>query len=423
MNINREFHRHLFNLRMIPTRYRQAKLLRSLQKRDRIKDVFFAANLSMWKYQSLYEALSQHDCFDLYIVLSPFHHLSRDQQEQDVNQLRDFFQAKGIPFIDYNLKGMVQYDVRENINPDILFYSQPKAKLYHPLHNASNFEDKLFCYYPYAFWTGTIPWTYNTRLQNLAWKLFYSTELHRQEAVRHSFRKDLNVEVVGYPDADLFMNYQPTDKVVWKKQDRPKKRLVWAPHCAIPSHHRKNVATVSNFLWMADLMLSIADKYKDVLQIAFKPHPFLISRLYGHTGWGKERTNAYYQQWAEGENTQLEQTGFVDLFMTSDAMIHDCFSFLVEYHYTQKPVMYVQSHDHEHVDQLNALGKQALAVHYQGKDEAALIDFIERVVLAGEDPMRPQRKQFYQENLIPPMGKSVTQATVEIIMKGLKKFE
>ena len=82
-----------------------------------------------------------------------------------------------------------------------------------------------------------------------------------------------------------------------------------------------------------------------------------------------------------------------------------------------------ESKNQEHLEQLNMLGKQALAVHYQGKDEAALIDFIERVVLAGEDPMRPQRKQFYQENLIPPMGPSVTQATVEIIMKGLKKFE
>ena len=122
--------------------------------------------------------------------------------------------------------------------------------------------------------------------------MIYSTELHRQEAVRHSFRKDLNVEVVGYPDADLFLNYQPSDEVVWKKQDHPKKRLIWAPHCAIPSYHRKNVATVSNFLWMADLMLSMAEKYKEVLQIAFKPHPFLISRLYGYAGWGKERTKA-----------------------------------------------------------------------------------------------------------------------------------
>ena len=85
--------------------------------------------------------------------------------------------------------------------------------------------------------------------------------------------------------------------------------------------------------------------------------------------------------------------------------------------------MYVLNEEQEHVEQLNDLGKQALDAHYQGKDKASIIDFIERVVMAGEDPMRPQRKQFYQENLIPPTGKSVTQATVEIIMKGLKKFE
>jgi CDP-glycerol glycerophosphotransferase (TagB/SpsB family) len=92
---------------------------------------------------------------------------------------------------------------------------------------------------------------------------------------------------------------------------------------------------------MAELMLELAQAYKDRIQIAFKPHPSLITQLYQHPDWGKERADDYYARWQQMENTQLETGGYVDLFMTSDAMIHDSGSFVVEYLYANRPVMFV----------------------------------------------------------------------------------
>ena len=171
---------------------------------------------------------------------------------------------------------------------------------------------------------------------------------------------------------------------------------------------------------MADLMLQIAHEQGDRLQLAFKPHPRLINELYRHPDWGQQRTDAYYAQWQQSENTQLESGDFIDLFMTSDAMIHDSGSFAVEYHYTKQPVMFVSSDMKPILSTQSEFGRKAYDLHYIGKDEADIRRFIDDVVLDGNDPMRPQREQFFHDYLLPPHGKTVAQNTLEDIVESLE---
>lgn len=73
----------------------------------------------------------------------------------------------------------------------------------------------------------------------------------------------------------------------------------------------------------------------------------------------KRKTDRYYSEWESLSNAQLETGKYVDLFMTSDAMIHDCGSFTIEYHYTLKPVMYLVKGE-EHTKMMNAFAKRGL---------------------------------------------------------------
>ena len=175
----------------------------------------------------------------------------------------------------------------------------------------------------------------------------------------------------------------------------------------------------SNFLWMAQLMVDIAQTYSDRIQIAFKPHPSLMTQLYSHPDWGKERTDQYYELWQQMPNTQLETGQYADLFMTSDAMIHDSGSFAVEYHYSQNPVMFMSKDMDDTLSTQSDFGKQAYAMHYIGADEQDIRHFIDDVVLGGNDPMRPQRERFFKEYLLPPGGKSVAQNVIDDIVKSL----
>ena len=166
-------------------------------------------------------------------------------------------------------------------------------------------------------------------------------------------------------------------------------------------------------------MLELAIRYVEQIQIAFKPHPRLLTELYNHPDWGKEKADAYYRQWAEMPNTQLETGEYIDLFMNSDAMIHDCGSFTAEYLYTQRPVMFY-THDRKAVEkQLNELGMAALDAHYIGGSADDIESFIKDVVIGENDPKVSARKAVYDKYLLPPNGRSTAENIYHDLLSSL----
>ena len=393
-----------------------ARLVERLKGKHPVSVVFMAIDLAYWRYQHLYELMAADERFDVHIVLSPC--LERQHKEQDMERLRQYFRHHDIAFIDYDFQ-QKPFDIRGQLNPDIIFFAQPYEHLLCREHDCLNFYDRLTCYMPYAFWTSTGKLSYNLHFHNRAWRLYYSTELHRKEAQQVADNRGRNVRVVGYANADDYLcgHY---DEKVWKQVNdgRQRKRIIWAPHFSIIE---KNSALPprSNFLWMAPLMLTIAQKYADRLQIAFKPHPSLLTQLYQHPDWGQQRTDEYYRQWQTMDNTQLEAGAYTDLFMTSDAMIHDSGSFVVEYLYAHRPVMFISKNLKPILDTQSEFGRKAYEQSYIGQTEADICQFIDHVVLANEDPMHAQRQQFFENYLLPPGQKSVAQNIIEDLTEAL----
>ncbi len=385
-------------------------------RKDKIRVVFLAMNVSMWRYQHIYNLLCNNKRFDVFIVLSPTPKFSYKQREEDLKSLRLFFHQKRIPFIDYDLKlEKSEIDIKSTINPDILFYPQPYKKTLVEEHSYRSFQDKLLCYYPYAFWTSEGKWAYDGTFHNLAWKLYYSTSCNYADAKKWARNRGRNVVVVGYPNADDYLLITHKDK--WKPQNVTKKRIIWAPHFTIED----GISPLfqSNFLRIADAMLDLANKYSDSIQFAFKPHPRLLTELYKHPDWGKEKTDNYYNIWQNSPNTQIELGDFIDLFMTSDAMIHDSSSFSVEYLYTQKPVLFLTEDYQQIYNEKNTLGKDALSSHYIGKSIEDITEFISSIVCGGNDPKKSSRKLFFNKYLLPPNGKTVAENTYFDILDSL----
>lgn len=384
--------------------------LRNVKKKKHINVVFFASNVSMWRYQHLYELMSKHERFNVYVLLSPFLTYSKEEKDKDINELKEYFDAKKVKYIEAN-----SCNIEKDIDPDILFYPQYYFNILKKEHDAKRFRNRLLCAYPYSFNSIYSSFFYDKAFHNAAWKLFYPTQSILNEAKRFAFNKARNAVVTGYPNADDFLSPQVTD--VWKHQPKKKKRIVWASHFTI----KQGISPLhcSTFLEFSALMQNLAIKYADTIQFAFKPHPRLLTELYKHKDWGKKKANEYYSWWDSQINTQLETGSFIDLFKTSDAMIHDCASFSIEYFYTKKPAMYL-SHDIEEIKKTkNEVGKAAIDVHYIGKTEEDIVKFIEDVVLKDNDPMKEQRDDFFNKNLLPPNGKTVAQNTMDEILKSL----
>ena len=387
-----------------------------IRQKDTITVVFFASNVSMWHYQGLYEEMLKYPRFKPYIVLSPFNAYTPDQKVSSVKAMRAFFDKKGINYIDYDTDKIKGYDVKGMLKPDILFIPQPYYTVMCKEHRYYRFKDSLLAYYPYGVNYRRQRFNYDEDYYNRAWRRYYENEFTRNDAKELSSVGDINVRVVGYPNADEFMK-QPTD--VWKPQDKKKKRVIWAPHFTIWGD---GWSQNSNFLWMSSLMLDIAEEYIDRIQFAFKPHPRLLSELYKHPDWGKEKADDYYKQWETMQNGQLETGSFFNLFMTSDAMIHDSGSFVAEYLYSGNPVMYVIEDLTPLLNVANEFGKMIYSAHYIGKNESDIRLFITETVLSGNDPLKEERHSVKEKYLLPPNGKTVAENTMDDLLKSLSNY-
>jgi CDP-glycerol glycerophosphotransferase (TagB/SpsB family) len=192
------------------------------------------------------------------------------------------------------------------------------------------------------------------------------------------------------------------------------KKIIWAPHHSI--REEGGEFDFSSFLKYSDFIPELASRFKDQIQIAFKPHPLLKNKLYAGDVWGRERTDAYYASWDKMENCQLCETDYTDLFLGSDGMIFDSISFIAEYLYINKPGLFTMTNSRIY-DQLNDFGKVTISQHYHAFNENDIVNFVERVILAGEDTGKATREAFIMSELCSPG----TDTAAERIYRELEK--
>jgi len=402
---------YLWKLQQIANK-RAIKCIR--RKNGPLNVVFIVNDSSEWKYDSLFRQMSKDKDFNPVILLCPLIiHYSIEQAE-------DIYQRAYKTFIRRGYKVIIASETvsSENLDiadlsPDIVFYSSLWTGYMHPKYNQYNLRKYLKCYIDYGYCSIADEWGYSSAFHGLMWRYFAECEDIKQLALAAQPRELQNAVVTGYP---IYDEYEAAsgDTSDWKNADRKYKRVIWAPHHTIEGHN--GLLKFSTFLENAQPMLDYALTQKDI-QFVFKPHPLLLQALYDHPQWGKEKADAYYQKWADGKNTALVTGAYMDLFKSSDAMIHDCGSFIVEYLYTQKPVLYLGNNREE---QSNIVGIKAYRCHYHGSTIEDIKKFLEEVVLNGRDDMKTIREQFYKEVLLPPNGKSVAENIANEIKRVLR---
>lgn len=373
-----------------------------IRKKQKANVVFFISTLSMWRYQDIYDILSKDKRFNVYIIFYPFSAYSEEQKEENYKEIVTFFEKKEVTFLDLFHSSNVG-DTMLSINPDVLFYPQQYEGCYKNELAYSFYKDRLLCHIPYALNIREHPMNYQGDFFNIAYRIYRANQFHKTASIRFSDERGRNVKIVGEPHADEFGRCNTLDP--WNGT-KSKKRIIYAPHFQItpnPLFYRPS------FLWTYDIMLKLAIKYSDIIQFAFKPHPRLFSELCNYPGWGKEKTQEYFKKWEDLPNAQFENGEFVELFKTSDALIHDSGSFTGEYQYTKKPCMFLTKDIDSVISEHDEFGQKCVLNHYIGSTEGDIVNFIENVVLKGDDPKKKQREQFYKDYLVPPDGKTTAE--------------
>ena len=403
---------YYFILQSIVRPYKIKKLI----KKDKIKVAFFLQDITIWKYDILYELLVQNKKYEAIIFVIPFINLNEQLQK---TLLQNTFQQclqrgyKVINSFDQTTHSWI--DIKSIFNPDIIIFTNPHFSTLDKYY-ISNFKFRLNLYAQYAFHVSNLnKIQYNQLFHNLLWKQFCETKMHQKFAAENSFIGKFNTIYTGYPGTWKFITPDKTIPSPWKINNKSVIKIIWAPHHTI--FPNDSGLAYSNFLQYAkDIKEFIThNKY---IHIAFKPHPLLRNKLYMHPDWGVIKTNNYYEFWKNLENGQLEEGEYHNLFNFSDALIFDSGSFVAEYLYVNKPSIFCWRDDHI-PERFNDFGKLALNIHQKAQNFDDIKKFIENVCQK-IDPKITERKQFYYHWLIPPNNQSPSENIFDFLNKTFK---
>lgn len=395
---------HFYNNFILP------KLLKRIQKKTRLSVGFVAWNVPMWKYHNLYKAMGKSNRFDPFVILSLSPGKDETTNRLELEDMKKTFFERGYKIYERVQPSDLHFE-KELLNKvDIVFFVQP----YLPCRMEKHLRKLVLCYSDYAFWNRRVmDWGQNTLLHNICLLHFVSSIELISEIKKIRENGGRNVFYGGYLYGDELLGWKKSENSnPWKEQPQEKKKIIWAPHFSVDPKH---VLPISSFLKICDSMLELAEEFKDEVQFAFKPHPYLYSKLCEEGFWGKEKADAYYEKWKNMENGQLETGKYEDLFFHSDAILHDCGSFIFEYLYTKNPCMYLC----EDESYFNEIAKDALACYYRGTTKEEIRTFIQDVVIGGSDILKEKREAFYQEHLLPPNGKSAAENIIDSLSEKI----
>ena len=125
----------------------------------------------------------------------------------------------------------------------------------------------------------------------------------------------------------------------------------------------------------------LAKKYKDNVSFIFKPHPNLRNGLI-ENGYMKsvDEYETYLDEFRKLPNASVcEEGDYLALFDTSDGIINDSISFIGEYLYVDKPMLFLERPE----QCFDELGMALVKAHYKacGEDYMGIDNFVNDVVM------------------------------------------
>ena len=221
---------------------------------------------------------------------------------------------------------------------------------------------------------------------NFFWKVFVPNQYTKSLAKEYMANAGKNIIVTGYPKLDniFAISYNPNHR----------KQVVLAPHHLIGNTELDR----GGFREYADIIQALPQKYPQV-DFIFRPHPQLFERLKNY--WSQDDIDNWLKLLLLNENVTYSIEGdYLTMLANSDALIHDCGSFVAEYLYFNKPCAYLFRQGVDYKAMQLKLGLQCLDKYYPIREENDWYRFIEDVVLEGKDELKDKREFFSKKRIM-----------------------
>lgn len=369
----------------LDTHYKNVlKMLRKrAQQGKKIRVAFYI--IEVFQYASVYEAMLKSDFFEPFIVVVPDVHRKAIMKKTLKESYEMLSKHYSNVYMGFDLGSNKYLDFSDKA--DIVFFGNPYSGMAHPYHYLWHLLNRniLTCFQNYGYFTVLFGRTHIASMPffNACWRVFTDSDENYQDLVEYQLRKGVNAHVTGYFKMDKLADIKR------EESDRP--RVLLCPHHTINYKHLQ----LSNFLKYADFFLELPAKYPEV-DFIFRPHQLLHYNLTQY--WSEQKADEYYEKMMSHPNVRHD-TGqmYMETFVNSDAIIHDCGSFTAEYLFVNKPSCYMLKNKQEIKDTFLPMGQKCMDQYYLAYTEQDICNFIENVVLKGDDPLKEQRTQFSEK--------------------------
>ena len=377
-----------------------------LRHKSKIKVGFYVSHSSMWFGDDLYNLFARDERFE------PTFFTNMNSGGNNVISKERSLDAKR--FLEHGINTFDLAD-RTQILPvqDILFCLTPyQNSIFAPFRIINLKLTTLLINLSYSFSVCDRGNWHGSAFFRVLWKRFFPAEILLDLSKRLSKVGMPRGLYSGYPKMDIFFQKDSNFKFDWKMARPDAKKIIWAPHHSITN----NGPVLATFQWNYQFMYEFAKAHPEISWVV-KTHSALPAKavsnkifpsIYSYT--------KYMQKWDDLPNAQVYYGAYYEaIFATSDGMIQDCGSFIAEYQYVDKPMIYLT----RDTQKFNELGEAILKASYlvDGKDLDAIAAMMQRVFIDGDDYKAAERKEVFDKYLNYPKANGMLAS--EFIFKNI----
>lgn len=376
----------------VRTRYgRRLRALRRKAQGQPAHVIFFVSDISKWKGQSVYDLMSRSSNYFPEIAIFP----QDEEIAEGARYVRSSQEEKRSYFDSRGMKVRSLWDVERNcalpiseVDADIVFYQQP---WFMPKSLQPDVVSRvaLTFYFPYFVLNNS---------NNLDSGLEIGQWFHRMLFGHIVFSEDVKTLYecrigggrlrrageflpLGHPMMDNF----------FLRDSKAKKEgyVIYAPHFSISFGEYNPILKYATFVWNGREILTYAKEHPEIKWV-FKPHPGLKTALIKSGFMTEREVEDYYDEWAR-LGTVCCTADYVDLFLSSRAMITDCGSFLTEYAATGMPIIHLENPNSD--VRAHPTLERLYATYYKVACRDEMLKAFESVLIRGEDPQKDERQK------------------------------
>ena len=387
--------------------------VREVVKRRQLCVTFLTFSAAEWQAESVFRRLERDTMFSVRVVVAPMTDRAPEVRKQTYQETLRFFESNQYPVTggyDPETDRCFGWNDLGDF-PDIVFHlSSWYSSIPKQLSLTTLPLRCLNFYIPYCMYipenigqTYLRDAVYNLDFVNLMYRVYTDSPENLKGYREYEVLGGDNVRYSGFPKMDRFFSDTPryTEEEIsalWKipRSSTACKKVIIAPHHSMSPQHMLRFSTFPD---NAHALLQLARDYGDKISFVFKPHPNVRARVVSAGVFASlEEYDAYIAQWNALPNARVVTEGdYLELFATSDAMIMDSASFVGEYLYVDKPLLFLTREGQA----FSALGEKLMEAHYRtaGTDIDGIRDFLEQVVLGGKDEKAADRRRVFSECL------------------------